>query len=285
MGTYIALDVETANPNLSSICQIGMVKFKDGECIERFETLVNPESFFDSFNVYIHGIGEVDVSSSPKFPDIYASIVDFLGGDIIVSHSGFDKSALSQVCKKYDLPFPNNEWLDSTKVARRVWDFCRDKGYGLRKLCKKFKIPLKHHNAYSDAYATGLIINKAISDSGMSISDLIKRTNKPIVYYESTVINPNPDGHLAGEGVVFTGTLSVTRGVAEGIAAQAGCKIHKTVRSDTTILVVGDVDLSKLGGFEKSSKQRKAEDLVAKGNDIRIISENDFNNMIGNGGI
>lgn len=283
MGTYIALDVETANPNLSSVCQIGMAKFKDGECIEKFETLVNPESFFDSFNVYIHGIGEVDVSSSPKFPEIYSSLVDFLSDEIIVSHSNFDKSALSQVCKKYDLPFPNNEWLDSTKVARRVWDFCRDKGYGLRKLCKKFKIPLKHHNAYSDAHATGLLINKAMSDSGMTIDELMERTRKPLLYNTSLQLAPNPDGHLIGEGIVFTGTLSITRSEAESLAVQSGCQIHKTVRADTTILVVGDIDLSKLAGFEKSSKQRKAEEMISKGNDIRIISETDFNDLIFNG--
>lgn len=44
----------------------------------------------------------------------------------------------------------------------------------------------------------------------------------------------------------------------------------------TTLLVVGDTDVGRLAGHDKSSKHRKAEDLVAAGFPIRIIRETDF---------
>jgi DNA polymerase-3 subunit epsilon len=45
--------------------------------------------------------------------------------------------------------------------------------------------------------------------------------------------------------------------------------------------VAGDQDIRKLAGHEKSSKQRKAEELMKKGQHIRIIGESDFKSIIG----
>ena len=47
------------------------------------------------------------------------------------------------------------------------------------------------------------------------------------------------------------------------------------------MLVVGAQDRTKLKGYEKSSKHRKAETLVEKGVDIQILSENDFLEIMG----
>ena len=48
------------------------------------------------------------------------------------------------------------------------------------------------------------------------------------------------------------------------------------VTRETTLLVVGDQDVRKLAGHDKSSKQRKAEELIKKGASIRILQERDF---------
>lgn len=48
----------------------------------------------------------------------------------------------------------------------------------------------------------------------------------------------------------------------------------------TTLLVVGDTDVQRLAGHEKSSKHRKAEELVAKGAPIRILRETDFRELV-----
>jgi DNA polymerase III epsilon subunit-like protein len=44
---FVAVDVETANSSLASICQIGAAFFIDGKLCETWETLVNPEEYFD----------------------------------------------------------------------------------------------------------------------------------------------------------------------------------------------------------------------------------------------
>ena len=59
-----------------------------------------------------------------------------------------------------------------------------------------------------------------------------------------------------------------------------GCQVAPSVTKKTTILVVGDQDISKLAGHEKSIKHRKAELLVAEGYSIRIIRETDFKDFV-----
>ena len=65
------------------------------------------------------------------------------------------------------------------------------------------------------------------------------------------------------------------------MAADAGCTVTENVIKTTTLLVVGDQDVRRLAGHEKSGKHRKAEDLILKGQRIRILGESDFTRLIG----
>ncbi|ECM3181201.1 transposase [Salmonella enterica subsp. enterica serovar Newport] len=279
MNEFVVVDVETANPKLSSICQIGIVKFSNHECIEKHNILINPLDYFDPFNVSIHGINEGDIKNSPSFYDYYPLLSDVFKDDIIISHTYFDKTAIRQACDKYGLTAFNNRWIDSARMARSTWDFCQKSGYGLKNLCEKFNIPLVHHDACSDAYAAGLIVQEALAHTGMTINDFIEKSNLKSTEKHQN-LSPNSEGVLFGERIAFTGACHLPRRDLEIAAANSGCEIHNTVKNNTTILVVGEVDLSKLAGYSKSSKQRKAEELIAKGNHIKIIGELDFNDLI-----
>ena len=68
---------------------------------------------------------------------------------------------------------------------------------------------------------------------------------------------------------------------ASEMAAGAGCEVADGVTKHTTLLVVGDQDIRVLNGHDKSSKHRKAEELIAKGLPIRILTESDFASMVG----
>lgn len=90
----------------------------------------------------------------------------------------------------------------------------------------------------------------------------------------------NPNGHLTGEVVVFTGALEISRQKAADTADPAGCRVATDATKNTTLLVVGDVDIQKLSGHKKTSKHRKAEKLLEDGIPIRIISETDFRKLV-----
>jgi DNA polymerase-3 subunit epsilon len=80
--------------------------------------------------------------------------------------------------------------------------------------------------------------------------------------------------------MVFTGRLCIPRAEAADKASRAGCHIDPNVTRDTTVLVVGDQDIRQLAGHEKSSKQRKAEELIRHGQNLRIIQESDFVQLV-----
>ncbi len=95
-----------------------------------------------------------------------------------------------------------------------------------------------------------------------------------------TALEANPDGPLFGNIIVFTGTLSISRQEAAKLATFASCKVEAGVTKHTSLLVVGNQDIRVLAGAEKSAKHRKAEELIKKGQSIRIIGEGDFKRLI-----
>ena len=79
---------------------------------------------------------------------------------------------------------------------------------------------------------------------------------------------------------MFTGALEIPRREAADLASGVGCTVAEGVTKKTTLLVVGDQDISKLAGKEKSSKHLKAEQLIQKGHNLRIIKESDFKELV-----
>jgi DNA polymerase III subunit epsilon len=71
----------------------------------------------------------------------------------------------------------------------------------------------------------------------------------------------------------------MSRSEAAEIAASLGCEVDANVTKKTTTLVVGDQDIEKLAGHEKSRKHRRAEELISDGQRIRILGETDFNEL------
>jgi DNA polymerase-3 subunit epsilon len=47
---FVAIDVETANADMASICQIGLAKVENGTLSEEWKTYVDPDDYFDGIN-------------------------------------------------------------------------------------------------------------------------------------------------------------------------------------------------------------------------------------------
>lgn len=275
MPTFVSLDVETANADMSSICQIGICRFEGGEVVDRWETLINPQTYFDYINEQIHGITAEMVSDSPTFIQVADEISQRVSGGLVVTHTRFDRTALMQSYGKNEKPFFESEWLDSAMVARRAWPDVAQRGFGLAPLAKRCGIEFRHHNALEDAEAAGRVLLHALHDSGEDLDWWRSRVRRPLTEWTLRQ-EGNPEGPLFGETVVFTGALSIPRREAAAIASQLGCNVVEGVTKAVTMLVVGDQDILKLVGHEKSSKHRKAESLIEKGQEIRILRETDF---------
>lgn len=290
---FLAIDVETANADYSSICQIGIVEIQNGKIVDQWSTLVNPEAYFDPFNISIHSITKKDVENAPTFDSVYSELKIRIDDRITVHHMPFDKVAINRACSENDLDFLKANWLDSAKIVRRTWDDFAYRGYGLANIAKYLNIEFEHHDALEDAKAAALIVSQACKETGHSIHDWLDRIHYPISgskkssrfnQYEgiSKCIDGNPEGPLSGECIVFTGSLFLSRNKAAEIASNLGCDVKTSVSKKTTILVVGTQDLTKLSGYKKSTKHRKAEKLIKENLPIKIFSEKDFVEMCNN---
>jgi DNA polymerase-3 subunit epsilon len=278
---FIAIDVETANANASSICQIGLAFFDNGELVDTWSTLINPKTTFDYINTSIHGINEDDVINAPTFSDIYNELKNLIKNQLLVSHMPFDKVSLNKAFSKNNLENIPCMWLDSARVVRRTWKELSVKGYGLSNVASKLNIEFKHHDALEDAKTCGLILIRALDELSMNLEQIQERIKQPIDENKINISKEaNPNGNLFGENVVFTGTLSITRNEAIILATKIGCNVQNNVNKHTSILIVGDYDFQELAGYEKSSKHRKAESLISKGQQIKIITEEDFTQLL-----
>ena len=281
---FIAIDVETANADMASICQIGLVKYENGVLSKEWKSYVDPEDYFDGINVSIHGIDESVVKGAPTFPALTDTLHSFLDSMVVVCHTHFDRVAIHQAAGRYGIRVPDSLWLDSARVARRAWKEFAWNGYGLYNVCKALGYDFKHHDALEDAKAAAHILLAATNEIGLDLGGWLKRVKQPIdpkAGRSTPAIRRegSPEGALYGEVLVFTGALEISRREAADLAAAIGCQVESRVTKDTTMLVVGDQDVKRLVGHEKSSKHRKAEELIQKGIAIRILKEGDFKEL------
>lgn len=282
---FVAIDVETANPNMASICQIGIACYRNGILIHEWQSLINPRTHFDPLNIRIHGITSEHVLSAPDFKDAYPTLVEHMQNQVCVSHTPFDRVSIQQAKTQYQLPpISGIQWLDSARVARRTWQECSRKGYGLANVASIIGHKFKHHDALEDAKAAGAIMIAAIVKTEMSLEKWLRRVERRIKFKEPLITSaeptPNPDGQLFGQSVVFTGQLTIPRTLAARMAMDVGLEVTNSVSKKTDFLVVGDQDITKLAGRDKSTKHVKAEKLMNEGFPLRIIGETDFCELI-----
>jgi len=258
--SFIAFDVETANEELASICQIGLVEYDGTSLIREWKSYVDPEDEFSGINIDIHGIDESTVAGAPTFAGLWDFLSHSLSGRVVCTHTSFDRASVKRACAKCQLADPACTWLDTARVARRAWPQFAHSGYGLKNLSEFLNYSFVHHDALEDAKASARILLAAIEQTGLDVQNWLKRLEQPMHRPASrpgsseVIARPgNPDGTLFGEVIVFTGALSLRRRDAADLAAQAGCTVKETVTKETTLVVVGDQDIKRLVGHVKSS--------------------------------
>ncbi len=176
--TFNAIDVETANSDPSSICQIGIVIVRDGLIKGQLSLLVNPETPFSGFNVRIHGIDHGKVAGCASLPKLEGRIRQMLEGTVLVSHTGFDRRAMNGAMERYGLEPLRARWLDSARVARRAWPRRYRHRWNLALIAAELGIEFRHHDALEDARAAGQIVLQACRQTGVDIDGWLARAGK-----------------------------------------------------------------------------------------------------------
>jgi DNA polymerase III, epsilon subunit and related 3''-5'' exonucleases len=158
---FVAIDFETANSFVGSICAVGLV-IMDGTSVEESRFwLVKPHrdcSRFDPFNVAIHGIREKDVAGAPEFGGLYLKeILPRIAGNVVAAHNAaFDMSALRHVLGLYHIEHPDIRYLCTYKASARTWEDLEN--HRLDTVSKFLSFEFKHHDALEDALACANIL-------------------------------------------------------------------------------------------------------------------------------
>ena len=104
MDKYIAFDVETPNARSNRMSAIGIAVIENKKITEKFFSLVNPETYFSSFNTALTGITPQSVKTAPTFPKLWKKIEPLMTGGILIAHNAaFDMRVPATGLKDYGI--------------------------------------------------------------------------------------------------------------------------------------------------------------------------------------
>jgi DNA polymerase-3 subunit epsilon len=289
---FVALDVETANGDPASICQIGLCCVTAEGAMTTLGFLVDPRAPFEPFNTQLHGIDAALVRAAPDFSQIIAPLRPLLERQPLVQHSGFDRRAMQAACARDGLVPLASVWHDSVRVARRAWPELKGNGgHGLASLKTHLGLRFEHHDAAEDARAAAQVVLHAEAATGHPFDMLAPgtrgegaTTRRRFAGSRAEPVAGSRDGPLFGLVACFTGRLSVPRADAIARATSAGITIAPAVTPDVAMLVVPDLGGLKLPDPQRgtgSAKRRAAEALIEQGHALRIVGEAEFLALIG----
>ncbi len=181
--TFCIVDVETngSKPNRSQIIEIGALKWRNGEVVDRFESFV--ECSYLPYQISeITGINPEDLEGAPPLSKLLPKFKAFLGDAIFVAHNAtFDYNFVSSSFERFGLGVLGNRRLCTIDLAKRTIEAER---YGLGHLNIALDInTLVHHRAYADAVTAAKVLEiglRNLPDSVVTTEELIDFSKLPI---------------------------------------------------------------------------------------------------------
>lgn len=123
---YVLVDIETTglSPQRDDIIEIGAIKVKNNEVIERYSSLLKIDRKVPSYITNLTGITtDMIEAEGRETPEVLKEFVEFAGDSILVGHNvNFDINFIYDKCEKYlEIPL-SNDFIDTMKIAKRLVD-------------------------------------------------------------------------------------------------------------------------------------------------------------------
>lgn len=177
MRKVLYFDVEWANSQNKSICQMGLISedFDTGEPIlPELNIYVDPEDKFDRVCMEVHHITFAKVKGCKNFPEIWAETYDYFINSVIIGHNvkSADLNALVKNLQRYNIDIPELWYIDTYSLARHLIDPILVNNYTLSTLCEFFEIDMDNeHDAFDDACACSDLLSAIINRYHINIDD------------------------------------------------------------------------------------------------------------------
>ena len=158
---YIVFDIETTglSQKKNKIIEIGAVKVRDGEEIDRFSEFINPEEPIPYSIEQLTSITDEMVMHAPTVDVILPKFLEFCGDDIVVAHNAaFDTGFIKKNAKDLGMKF-DNTIMDTMTLSHVLLPELGK--FTLDRVCKALNVKNEHHHrAVDDANATAKIFVK-----------------------------------------------------------------------------------------------------------------------------
>lgn len=179
--TFAVIDLETTggSPATCAITEVGAVRYRAGECLGTFQTLVNPGVPIPPMITVLTGITEAMVLPAPAIGEVLPPLLEFLGGAVIVGHNvRFDVSFLDAALAAHGYPPLAHTRVDTIGLARRL---VRDEVPNLKlaTLARHVRTSVQpSHRALDDARATAELLHALLERAGtlgvLGLDDLVE---------------------------------------------------------------------------------------------------------------
>ena len=169
---FVVLDTETTgrDAKVADLIEIGAVRVRDGQIVDRFSTFVNPGR--DIFGAQMHGITNAEVAGAPIAKEAAQKLLAFVAGAPIVGHNvGFDIGFLDQALGESG-KFIEGGYFDTLVIAREAYPDLES--YKLGDVARFFGITVETvHRGLADAETTAAIVAKYAGDLPNRIQNLM----------------------------------------------------------------------------------------------------------------
>lgn len=121
--TWIAFDTETSGkyPVGSELCEIAAVKWRGGQIVDTFQSLIETAKPMSDEVIKIHGISNEMLKGAPSERDVLEKFLSFVGdAPLLAHHAPFDLGFLSYSIEKYGWDLPKNFVLCTSLLSRTV---------------------------------------------------------------------------------------------------------------------------------------------------------------------
>lgn len=120
---YCVLDIETTGLSFRTekITEIGIMKYKNGEVIDKFECFVNPEKPIPQEVVEITHITDDMVKNAETIDKVLPKMLEFIGDSVLVAHNAdFDIPFIKYNCTQCGLSL-DNTYIDTLRLAKDLF--------------------------------------------------------------------------------------------------------------------------------------------------------------------
>lgn len=167
--TFVVLDLETTGATAADceITEIGAVKYRGGELLGTFQTLVDPGAPIPPMITVLTGITQVMVIGAPRIAEALPSFLEFIGDAVVVGHNvRFDMSFLDAASHRLGYGRLPHRRVDTVALARRLVN-TEVRNLRLASLAAHFRSPTTpNHRALEDAKATAHVFFELLERAG-----------------------------------------------------------------------------------------------------------------------